>query len=272
MGRILYVTDLDGTLLGKDQRISIRSADVINRLRERGMLFSYATARSTITASKIAQDIRSDIPIIVYNGAFIMESHTRRVLMENYFERCDSEEILAALWESGVDPITYAVINGAEKFSYVRSRVTPGAEEFILSRAGDVRDNPVDHRESLKNGRSFYFACIDAPEKLAPLYERFRNRFSCVYHKDIYTGYQWLELMPGTASKARAVLRLKSLMGADKVIAFGDGKNDIPMFQIADECYAVANAVDALKAIATGVIGANYEDGVAKWLEENFAG
>lgn len=39
------------------------------------------------------------------------------------------------------------------------------------------------------------------------------------------------------------------------------------MFEIADECYAVENAVDELKEIATAVIGNNNEDGVAHWLE-----
>ena len=38
------------------------------------------------------------------------------------------------------------------------------------------------------------------------------------------------------------------------------------MFKIADECYAVSNAVDELKAIATGIIDSNNNDGVAKWL------
>ena len=52
-------------------------------------------------------------------------------------------------------------------------------------------------------------------------------------------------------------------------MCFGDGKNDISMFRAADECYAVANAVEELKEIATGVILSNNEDGVAKWLEEN---
>ena len=49
-------------------------------------------------------------------------------------------------------------------------------------------------------------------------------------------------------------------------MAFGDGKNDIEMFEIADESYAVENAVDELKAIATGIIENNDSDGVAKWL------
>ena len=41
------------------------------------------------------------------------------------------------------------------------------------------------------------------------------------------------------------------------------------MFEIADECYAVENAVKSLKQIATGVIADNDSDAVAKWLLEN---
>ena len=53
------------------------------------------------------------------------------------------------------------------------------------------------------------------------------------------------------------------------MISFGDAVNDIPMFRISDECYAVENAVDALKAVADGIIPGNDADGVAAWLKEN---
>lgn len=52
-------------------------------------------------------------------------------------------------------------------------------------------------------------------------------------------------------------------------MSFGDAMNDIPMFEISDECYAVANAAEPLKALATGIIGSNEEDAVAKWLTEH---
>ena len=45
--------------------------------------------------------------------------------------------------------------------------------------------------------------------------------------------------------------------------------NDIPMFEASYECYAVSNAMDELKRIATGIIESNNDDGVAKWLNEN---
>ena len=50
---------------------------------------------------------------------------------------------------------------------------------------------------------------------------------------------------------------------------FGDGKNDLDMFCVADEAYAVQNADKELKAAATAIIGGNNEDGVAKWLLEH---
>ena len=76
--------------------------------------------------------------------------------------------------------------------------------------------------------------------------------------------------MPEAATKSNAVIQLKELLGCDKLIVFGDGKNDLDMFEIADECYAVSNAVEALKERATAVIGSNDEDGVAKWLVQNY--
>ena len=39
------------------------------------------------------------------------------------------------------------------------------------------------------------------------------------------------------------------------------------MFEMSDERYAVENADDGLKAIATKIIESNNNDGVAKWLK-----
>ena len=61
----------------------------------------------------------------------------------------------------------------------------------------------------------------------------------------------------------------KELLGCDRVVVFGDGENDMDMFQMADESYAMENAVEELKEIATDIIGSNNDDGVAKWLLQN---
>ncbi|MDE7203890.1 MAG: HAD family hydrolase, partial [Lachnospiraceae bacterium] len=77
------------------------------------------------------------------------------------------------------------------------------------------------------------------------------------------------ETMPAGATQAHAPQKPQPLWNCDKVISFGDAVNDIPMFEISDESYAVENAVEELKAVATGIIDSNENDGVAKWLKEH---
>ena len=72
------------------------------------------------------------------------------------------------------------------------------------------------------------------------------------------------------ATKANAALQLKKCLGCERLVVFGDGKNDIPMFEAADECYAVENASPELKAIADGIIGINDSDSVARFILEHF--
>jgi len=261
----LYVSDLDGTLLRSNETTSDFTNTVINSLVNKGMFFSYATARSLITAKKVTKGIDTPIPLIVYNGAFVIDNITEEILIANYFDT-SVHNVLEDLFENNVYPIVYAYVNGKEKFSFVPQLCTDGMNIFLNSRRGDVRTNIVDSPSDLKQGNIFYITCIDTPEKLMPLYEKYKDSYHCVYQTDIYTNEQWLEIMPSEASKSNAIRQLKSMLNADKLIVFGDGKNDIDMFQLADESYAVENAHEDLKKYATDIILSNDEDGVAKWL------
>ena len=267
--RTLYVSDLDGTLLRSDERTSDYTNSVINRLTAQGMIFSYATARSFHTARKVTAGLEAKIPLIVYNGAFVIDNQTGAHLIENYFDGT-ADSLLDDLFTHGIYPIVYSFIGGAEKFSFVPELATRGMRLFLDSRKGDVRTNAVQTPDALKAGSKFYLTCIDEPEKLRPLYEKYRNICHCVYQVDMYSGEQWLEIMPKEASKANAVRQLKALLQCDRIVAFGDGQNDIDLFEEADEGYAVENADAELKKYAAAVIPSNDADGVAQWLEQHF--
>jgi len=269
-GRIktLYISDLDGTLLRSDVTISEYTSRMITDLTSKGMLFSYATARSYITATKVTEGLRARIPLITYNGAIIVENDTGRILKKNSYSEAQKQEILKALLAGGVCPIVYAYHGEKEVFAYVWEQCSDATKDFLKTRQGDVRETPVDSVEDLIQGEVFYFTCIDEIEKLKPLYQLFKDKYHCTFCKDIYSGEQWLEIMPIQVSKANALAQLKEYLGVDYVVAFGDGINDMEMFEFADEAYAMENAVEELKAIATGVIGSNDEDGVARWLAE----
>ena len=76
--------------------------------------------------------------------------------------------------------------------------------------------------------------------------------------------------MPAGATKANGARRLKEGLGCSSMVCFGDGLNDIPLLEEADVRCAVANAVPEARAAATRVIGANTENGVARWLAEHW--
>lgn len=266
MRKTLYVSDLDGTLLRSNQKTSEYTNRIINELTHRGFCFSYATARSIYTAKEVTRGLDAKFPVIAYNGVSIMDNRTYEML-DFCFLGKEVYPLFDELFAARIYPTVYAMVDGAERFSNLPAKSSKATLDFVSSR-NDIRKRVVNTEEELIAGDIFYITCIEDAEKIAPFYEKYREIFHCIYQKDIYSGEQWLEIMPRNASKASAVQRLKQTLGCDYVVVFGDGINDREMFEAADEAYAVENAVPELKAIATGIIGSNNADGVAHWLEE----
>jgi len=268
MDKTLYVTDLDGTLLNRQDRVSPFSISTINNLVENGMLFTYATARSLVSASKVTEGLSTNIPVIAYNGAFIIQPSTGEILSSEGFTEEERALVRDVLNTHGISPLVYSFVNGVEKVSWIPQNENDGIRRYLSLRQGDPRFRPVAGKDALYEGEMFYFTCIGEKEELQPVYEFFANdsRYRCTIQQELYRPEYWCEIMPAKASKANAIRRLKKMWGCTRVVSFGDAVNDLPMFEISDECYAVSNAVDELKAVATGIIESNEEDGVARWL------
>lgn len=272
MEKILYVTDLDGTLLNRNDRINSESIKIINYLVKNGMVFTYATARSLVSASVVTRGLSLDNPVIIYNGAFIIRPDTGEVLAKERFEEEEMDQVQAVLEKQNISPLVYSFINGVEKVSWNTEKENDGVKRYIGLKKGDRRMNPIKgDTKALYQGDMFYFTCIGEKEELLPVYDIFSkdSRYRCTIQQELYRPEYWCEIMPAKATKANAIEKLKEMLGCTKVISFGDAVNDIPMFQISDEAYAVENAVEELKAHATGIIGSNINDGVARWLEEH---
>ncbi len=273
MEKTLYVTDLDGTLLNKNDRINPKSIEIINSLVEKGMAFTYATARSLVSASVVTQGLSTNIPVIAYNGAFIFQPATGEILSREHFSREEMTYASDLIRTYEISPLVYAFIDGVEKVSWNPVRENDGVQRYLSLRKGDRRLRPVENNVQLYEGEIFYFTCIGTKEELMPLYEAIskNKQYRCTIQQELYRPEYFCEIMPAGATKANAIRKLKEIRGCDKVISFGDAINDLPMFEISDACYAVENAVEELKAAADGVIGSNENDGVAKWLLEHFA-
>lgn len=271
--KTLFISDLDGTLLTSRENISDYSLKNLNTLIDtRGLCFTYATARSLNSAAKACWGLRQNLPVILYNGAVIMEPWSRRMLYNNHFNRGQLDYIRDALIKFDVQPLIYSFSQaGNEKVSWVEGQETEGMLRYLARRRGDSRLNPVKSADDLIGDDIFYFTCIAKKEHLDALYAHIQASFDirCIYEQETYQTDYWCEIMPSNTSKGTAAGHLKTLLGAERMVSFGDGINDESLFRASDESYAVQNALDSLKKVATGVIGYSEEDAVCKFLQGN---
>ncbi len=271
--KTLYVTDLDGTLMRNDVTISAESVRILNQLIDKGVLITYATARSFHSAYDITKDIHFMIPVITRNGTTFADNETAKELETSFFSAEVLDELKEKLPITDKCGFTSVYIDGEMFKLYLDG---PRSEEFqgyidYYKSIGDKRLVEVDDSEKLfkEKTKTSYITLISSREELLPYYEAVKDsdRWETIFQKDTYRNEYWLEICPKDATKAKAVLRLKDKLKCDRVVVFGDSLNDLPMFEIADEAVSVANAMQEAIEASSLTIGSNEEDAVAKYIE-----
>lgn len=268
MNQTLYISDLDGTLMRNNQTLSEKTIQTINHLTEKGIAFSYATARSIQSAHKITRDLNLTLPVITRNGCVLADNTTCRILEKSIF----SDEDVIFLKNHLPELSHYGFVSSYEDSemykTYCGEDLSYGLQKYIQDHSSDHRMRKCNTIAGLFQGVIGYVTMIDDRKILEPVYEKLRTnpRLECVFQKDTYGEEYWLEICPENSTKAKAILKLKELFGFDKLVVFGDSVNDLSMFHIADEAYAVSNATQEVKAAATDVIGSNEEDAVSDFL------
>lgn len=275
ISKTLFVTDLDGTLLNNRAEVTQETVEILNELIGAGMMIAYATARSWHSAYKITKEIHFSTPCSTYNGTFLVSHADGKKLDTRTLDRASADFYIDHMVGAGLYPMVDKLEKGREKVVWVAGRENDGLLRYIQSREGDERLSPVSDPAVLKEGETYYISAIGEKHEMLELYHGLQLKTDChvCLQEDTYTkGEYWIEVYRKDASKAFGVKRLQSLMGAETVVCFGDNANDIPMFQISDACYAVENAIEPLKELATGILLSNEENGVARFLRNAFYG
>ena len=89
----MYVTDMDGTLLAPDSRVSSESAQLITELSKQGALITVATARTPATVEPLLEDTYTSLPAIVMTGASLWDRRSKTYLRPRYIEQTIAEQI-----------------------------------------------------------------------------------------------------------------------------------------------------------------------------------
>lgn len=272
--KTLYISDLDGTLLNKNAEISDFTTKSLNRLIEKGLNFSIATARTNATVVQMMKNVNINIPVILMNGVASYD-----LTRKSYVDICPiSEKGKKALFETIEKFIKSGFVYSIENnvlYALYENTDSPNAVAFMQEREKKYNKKfiKVNSFYDWTNKNIVYYSIDDKKEKLEKAYDELKKctDLRIEFYRDIYNTDHWyLEVCSKDASKKNAVLALKEKYGFEKVVSFGDNLNDIPMFEASNESYAVMNAKDEVKQKATGIIESNNDDGVVKYIEKIF--
>ena len=270
----LYVCDLDGTLLTPKAQLSPRTVTILNRLLDRGLLFTVATARTPATANGILAPLHLRLPAVFLTGALVYDLRRMQTMKTVSFPPdtarcvCEAFQILRkeALLYTFCDNqliVYYRELTGSFEQKFVKERMDQPYKKFVQTQ---------DYVRSTENGALMMaLLCLDDERDAREWYRALSviPGVSCYLNPNEYHQGFTVEAFPSGCDKGCQIETLKAYAGASRTVAFGDNFNDISLFEACDESCAVENAVGFVKERATRVIGSNCEDGVALWLEQH---
>ncbi len=271
----LIATDMDGTILLKDKRLSQSTIAAIKEAKDKGIDIVICTGRTFSNVLPYLPQIGIACNIITNNGAVIRDKD-RRVLFTNYIKRQQMEQLLTVL-EAEDDKVYYhtadenlTYINSfIKRFRvakiYIKRRGLPFYREWqeiirnVFFNKGHRR---ISYREYLAKGGQFtsVFIYSEEPERLAALKKRLMEIEGIEITASANDN---LEVLDIASTKGNALKRLSEMMGIsqEEIIAVGDHLNDISMIKFAGLGVAMGNGDEEVLRAADWVTRSNEEEG-----------
>lgn len=258
----LVLFDMDGTLLGPDRRIRGASIEAIRFLMAGGVRVGLATGRSPASVVPFVDIVRPDGPCILFNGAMVWDPITRLALSSALLPKDDALTALRITEAIGMHANLYL---GDDLFVSERTPISLASEEKDGMPHIDV--GPLSVYLERSGAAPSKLLLIDESNRFDAFIERFRaeagDRCTLVNSEPTY-----LEILPEGLTKGAALANIDKIAGipARRVMAFGDGKNDIELLRDAGLGVAMENGdADALE-VADRVIGRHDTDAIAEFL------
>lgn len=270
----LVVFDLDGTLLNRESVISDYTSETLKLLTERNIAYTVATGRTLHGARAILEGHCFQLPQAYKNGVMIWHPKTKQFSRGATLTPDELDNVVRACLTQGVTPFVFALDENNESIVYHPPLQTDIERELIRS-IGVEEPVKVRSLDELSAGATItHVNSIGDGEAINAVLHSVNDEPHLVAYSGVALEgqqWRWLDVHHSDASKGGAIRTMKSLLGLERVICFGDSDNDLSMFAAADESYAPANGNDRIKSAATAVIGHHDEEGIARFLRERFS-
>ncbi len=267
---MLYLSDLDFTLLRSDTTLSSFTKEVWNKKAKKHKL-SIATARSYTGVTQLLKGLDLKEPLILLDGTIIAKPNGKILHMASINKELGDSIIDIVKKELNIEPLIVS-LDGAQEYFYYPKRLNSYQEELVKSMQMRKRIFSEGELRAKKDNLKIVYQANKEDSKIIEdtLKEKFKDLIEIKRSSDPYFNCYFVTILNPNGDKAHALKKLEETenISIKDTTVFGDSHNDIGMFKLAGKKVAVANAIDELKEIADIVLPySNDEDGVAKYLQ-----
>ena len=258
------IFDVDGTLFDyRRKEIPNATVEAIRKLKEKGITVIVATSRSYPELSEeLLGKINADY-YVAASGHSIQDASGRPLYSVRFtYEQVELVKKYALQYDAGL----------TLKYDSCNCLYTHPTEMYqIYSNIGQPRCPSVfceamdHHKTELPIGFT-----IRGEGQIRDNIRKALSAYPNDFRLELFGNGIVADIYSPFANKMTALEQLLKRLGiAQKnCIAFGDGKNDIEMIKWAGIGVAMGNACEELKAVADGICGATWEDGISRYLLE----
>ena len=269
----LVASDMDGTLLQKNGRISEKTVETIKALQKSGVRFVVCTGRGYEDARIPLEEKGISCDIICMNGSAVYNRQGQQIHRQELstgqvkfiMDCCKEEVVFDFMTDRGSCTLTTK-----EQFAryFKAGLLLPMAGgityEYIVSRF-----HFLTQEELFSSGLEFYKMSIIHPNPF--VLERVKANLGENTHLAVAASHHTnLEVTNSAAQKGLALLKYAQMKGirSKEIMAIGDSENDLSMLSLPlGYTIAMENSMESIKQAARCMTRSNDEDGVAYAIE-----
>ena len=264
----IIATDMDGTLLDPRGQLDLpRLEKILDQLDQRGIRFVIATGNEIHRMRELLGHLAERVVLVVANGARIFENN--KLIQAQTWDDAMVDKALAHFKERECrDQFVVTSMNGGflkkgTVFTELDKFMTPEMIEKLYQRM-----NFVDEFDSNLFGGVLKMSMVVGEERSDSVLQEINDLFDG-HVRAVSSGYGCIDILQDGIHKAWGLEELLKRwnLKPEQIMAFGDSENDIEMLELAGISYAMENAEEAVKEIATKVAPANSQAGVYQVLE-----
>jgi len=265
----LIATDMDGTLLDPKGQVDLpRLEKILDQLEERGIRFVIATGNEIHRVKQLLGHLTERVVLIVANGARIFEGN-QLLQAQTWDDAMVNRALEFFKGRECQDQFVVTSMNGGfvkegTVFTQLENFMTPEMIELFYQRM-----NFVEELESHLFGGVLKMSLVVGEERSDSVLEEINQLFNG-HVQAVSSGYGCIDILQAGIHKAWGLQELLKRwdIKAEEIMAFGDSENDVEMLQLAGIAYAMENADDKAKAVATNFAPSNSQAGVYQVLED----